>query len=557
MQLSERVKTVVNQKHGNDFWLTKVIFNVVQSTFEIYEDEINEKLLIKILCEHLARERKVVIKTKTKKLNMKKNLLTLLVILISMCSFAQKLKIDKGEIKLDDKTIGFVEGKKPLFKISNLDKSYYVTIELKQIEPVPAIPIMQLRNETTGKFNEIAFTIGKFNPFNSEKSVVNAMIEHNYLSTDGLSTELTENFINGESTGVSAKLSEAQNEKNKVNEAINAYQLMIDDSGTIYSIKAQNQEPNDKRIGYIRITLPSSNGELKYEVLDLDNYLIATWFAKSGTFSGYNSFLNQEIITADKKVFKSAFDNSGNPIGYKMSKDITAMNIVRTLIGNGYVLQHQGIDIENKIKIDDLQRREEQAKLNKEKFETDKLNSVNIYDKKGFVINEKGEKIIGVFKIEFEEIAVGKTNSSNSFVPGQKLYQTDKTNGFKIYQSKSGIRFCIDETNECFVGLTSKGGSLLSSGIRALNNDNSAFYKVLYENNGSMILVYPAYLDQFIIKIPNQEYGLFITKGTGDKLKKNVSEYLKCDSFVFGNYDFKTVEGLIKVLEDYNNNCSK
>jgi len=482
---------------------------------------------------------------------MNKNILTAIVVLISLYSFAQKVKIDKGDIKLDDKTIGYVEGKKPLFKISNLDKSYKVTIELKQVEPVPAIPIMQLKNETTGKFNEIAFTTGKFNPFNSEKSVVNAMIEHNYLNTDGLNMELTESFINAESTGVSAKLIGNQNERDQINKAVNEYQLAIDDAGTIYSVKAQNEDPADQRIGYITMTSPSTNGQLKYEVLDLDNYLIATWFAKSGTVSGYNSFLNQELITFDKKVLKVTFDNSGNPMGYRISKDITAMNIIRTLIGNGYTLQHQG-------QAEALAMRAEQAKLNAEKYETAKLNSVNIYNKKGFVINENGEKTTGVFKIEFEEIANNKTSSSSSsFVPGQRLYQTDVTDHFQMYQSKSGVRFCTDESKECFIGLTCKGGSLLSSGIKALNADNSAFYKVLYENSGSMILVYPAYEEELIIKIPNQQYGLFTTKVTGNKLKKNVVEYLKCDSFVFENHDFKTLEGLIKVLEDYQNNCSK
>lgn len=272
---------------------------------------------------------------------MKKIILTAVTVLISICSFAQKIKIDKGEIKLDDKTIGYVEGKKPLFTVSNLDKSYKVMIELKQVEPVPAIPIMQLKNEGTGKFNEIAFTTGKFNPFNSQKSVIGTLVEHNYLSTDGLNKELTENFINGEATGVSAKLLAAQNEKDQLEKVINDYQLTIDDNGTIYSVKAQNQDPNDKRIGYIRMTSPSTNGELKYEVLDFDNSLIATWFARSGSFTGYNKFLNQELITYDGSVFKATFDNRGNPIGYKMSKDITAMNIVRVLVGNGYTLGSQ------------------------------------------------------------------------------------------------------------------------------------------------------------------------------------------------------------------------
>lgn len=68
-----------------------------------------------------------------------------------------------------------------------------------------------------------------------------------------------------------------------------------------------------------------------------------------------------------------------NPIGYKMSKDITALNIVKTLAGNGYVLQHQGIDIQNKI---NFSSNEEQARLNKERYETAKLKSKNIYNKK-------------------------------------------------------------------------------------------------------------------------------------------------------------------------------
>lgn len=481
---------------------------------------------------------------------MKNNFLTLLILLFAISNNAQKIKIDKGEIKLDEKTVAYIEGKKPLFKVSSLDKSYKMSIQLKQVLPVPAIPIMELKNEETTKSNEIEFTKGKFNPFNNEKSVIAALVEYNYLNVDGLNIDAIENFINGEATGISAKLLEAKNELDQANKAIDAYQLSIDDAGTIYSIKAQNPDPADKRIGYIRVILPSKNGELNYEVLDLDNYLMATWFAKSGTFPGYKGFLNEELVTYDKKVFKVAFDNHGNPMGYKMSKDITAMNIVRVLIGNGYVLQHQGIDSENKFK-------EERSKLNKEKYEEAKLNSVNIYDKNGYVIDEKGEKITGALKIEFKAITTGNANISSSFVPGQRLYLTNTTNALQIYDSKSGIRFCIDESKECFIGLTSKGSNFMSSALKALDTDNSKFYKILYEDNGYMVLVDPAVPDDFAIKTPIQDKGLFTTKVSNTKLKKNIIDYLKCDLFVFENHDFKTLDGLIKALEDYKNNCNK
>ncbi|MBF7092631.1 hypothetical protein IUY40_13930 [Flavobacterium sp. ALJ2] len=483
---------------------------------------------------------------------MKKYILMALILLVNTVSFAQKLKIEKGEIKLDDKTLGLVEGKRPIYKYYNLDKTYSVTAEIKSApnEPSLALPWIELKDEKTGKTNELEFRSRKFSAFNYDRSIAYELLERNYLTTDGLNPEAIESFISGESAGIAAKRLGAQNEIDQANKVADTYQLSIDDAGTIYSIKAQNPDPNDKRIGYIKMTSPAINGELKYEVMDLDQYLIASWYAKSGMVSGYNKYLNQQLITVDRNIISAAFDNKGNPIGYKMSKDKTAMNIVRALIGNGYVLQHQGIDIENKFK-------EEQSKLNKEKYEEAKLNSVNIYDKNGYVIDEKGEKITGTLKIEFKAITTGNANTSSSLVPGQRLYLTNAIHPFQTYDSKSGIRFCIDESKECFIGLTSKGSNFMSSALKALDTDNSKFYKILYEENGYMVLVDPAVPDDFVIKIPNQDKGLFTTKGSNTKLKKNIIDYLKCDSFVFENHDLKTLDGLIKALGDYKNNCNK
>ncbi|WP_406843886.1 hypothetical protein [Flavobacterium soyae] len=272
-----------------------------------------------------------------------KNILTVIIMLISLCGYAQKIKIDKGEIKLDEKIIGFIEGKKPIFKIYNLDKSYAVIAELKNVPNADSmtLPWIEFKNEATGKTNELDFKSRKFSAFNYDRSIIYELLDRNYISTDGLNPESIENFINGESTGISAKRLGVQNDVENANILADTYELGIDDNGVIYSIKAKNLDPNDKAIGYIKMTSPSNNGELKYEIADLDGKLIATWFAKAGMISGYDKFLNQELITYDNKVFKAAFDNRGNPIGYKMSKDITAMNIARVLVGNGYSLGSQ------------------------------------------------------------------------------------------------------------------------------------------------------------------------------------------------------------------------
>lgn len=493
---------------------------------------------------------------------MKRIVVTAVAVLIGISAFAQKIKIDKGEIRLDEKTIGYIEGKKPSFKIYNLDKSYAVIAELKNAPNAESLtlPWIELRDEATGKSNELEFMnkSRKFSAFNYDRSIIYELLDRNYFTAEGLHKEATETFINGPSAGIAAKKMGVQGDIDNASRLADTYQLSIDDAGVIYSIKAQNPDPADKRIGYIKMTSPSTNGELKYEVLDLDNYLIATWFAKAGMISGYDKFLNQELITYDKKVLKAAFDNSGNPTGYKMSKDITAMNIVRVLVGNDYTLQHQGL-------AEVQAMRTEQIQASTEKIKTARSNSANIYEQNGYVINEKGEKKSGPITVEFESINAESSSGMADMTAYGKTVTLkftnekgrEKTENFK---SKNGTRFCIDKNGkeECYLGLKTIGNTLAAAGsLNSLSFDFSSFYKILYEDNGYLILVDPLIPSDFIIKIPTQEKGLYTNKSSNDKLKKNVSEYLKCDSFVFENYDFKALEGLIKVLEDYKNNCNK
>ncbi|MEP6804116.1 MAG: hypothetical protein ABI892_06320, partial [Flavobacterium sp.] len=225
---------------------------------------------------------------------MKKNVLTVLIMLISICSFAQKIKIDKGEIKLDEKTIGYIEGKKPVFKIYSLDKSSSITAELKNApnEDSMKLPWIEIKNETIGKTNEIDFKnkSRKFSAFNYDRSIIYELMDRGYFTAEGINVEAIENFLNGESTGIAAKRLGVQGDIDNASRVADTYQLAIDDNGVIYSIKAKNIDPNDKAIGFIRMTSPFTNGELKYDVLDLDNRLIATWYAKSAMVSGYDKF---------------------------------------------------------------------------------------------------------------------------------------------------------------------------------------------------------------------------------------------------------------------------
>lgn len=280
---------------------------------------------------------------------MKKNILTVIIVLISVFVFAQEIKIKKGQVLLDGKPIANIESKIRDYKISNLDGNTSIMAYTRVGNPYVFI---ELRNEVTGKSNDMNFV--KYSPFNISRSIIETLFSKGLMTENGIDIEKVNAFLNGTPTGLAEKYGYVRPEVLAAEaEIANSYQLSIDDNGTIFSRKVmiekqaqtvnrisgpQGDDLSKGIIGYIKVTSPSTNGELKYEVIDLDGYLIATWFAKSGMISGYDKFLNQELITFDKKVINAKFDNSGNPLGYKMSKDITAMNIVRVLVANGYTL---------------------------------------------------------------------------------------------------------------------------------------------------------------------------------------------------------------------------
>lgn len=268
---------------------------------------------------------------------MKKTICTVAATMLAVCAFAQEIKVKNGEVKLDDKTVAYVEGKKQTFEVLSLDKQYQVSAELKFLESTGK-RWMVLKSAKSGKTNEVDYK--KFNPLNQQKSAIEAFIDKGFLSAEGLNADAIENFINGESSGVANKIKEDANAAAGKSKRIEGYQVAIDDSGTIHS--AITKDPKNTRIGTIKIASTTALGVQKYEVYDLDNTLIATWYNMSSKHPGYDKYLYEELITYDNKVFKIKYESQGANLQYKIGQDKTALNIINELIDNGYVLQHQG-----------------------------------------------------------------------------------------------------------------------------------------------------------------------------------------------------------------------
>jgi hypothetical protein len=248
---------------------------------------------------------------------------------LAVCAQAQEIKIKNDEVKLDDKVVAYITGKKPSLQVLSLDKQYTVNAELKFLES-SGKRWMVLKSLKTEKTNEVDYK--KFNPLNQQKSVIEAFIDKGFLSAEGLNIEAIESFINGESSGVANKIKTEATAATEKKNAIASYQISIDDSGNVFSGK--------DNIGTIKVARTNSAGIQKYEVLDLDNNVIATWYNMSSMHPGYDKPLYEELITFDGKVMKVRPDNFGT-LQYKMSTDKTAQNIIGELMSSGYALKHQ------------------------------------------------------------------------------------------------------------------------------------------------------------------------------------------------------------------------
>lgn len=259
---------------------------------------------------------------------MRKILATLCFITLSM-SFAQDVKIKDGIITLDKKEIAKIITEKFVYKISSLDNTYSVTMTKKYVELPTQIIWLELKDEKQNLTNELNFE--KFSPFGVEKSVVKTMIIKDFLNSNGLNETAINAFLNGEKNNISEKYLGNQSKIQEENELAASYNLRLNDNGNV--TRASNQLVICK----IELILNENKGVQKYLVTDANGNLIATWLPKMGQYAGYNDFLNEEIITIDKKVFKVKFDNSGNFVGYKMSLDVTAKNIINKLAVNGYL----------------------------------------------------------------------------------------------------------------------------------------------------------------------------------------------------------------------------
>ncbi|MES2811639.1 MAG: hypothetical protein V4670_04140 [Bacteroidota bacterium] len=454
-----------------------------------------------------------------------KNQILSIFAMLSLSINAQDLKVKKGDIFIDDKKVAKIEKKENLvYEVSNLDGTYKAVIN-HQVCDVTGYAYLVIKNGD----NKNQLNYAKFSPFNIEKSIVQSLIKENFISSEGFSPLKINEFL----TGPFKDLGKEYGCEDQADESELALRknVKIQDNGLI-TIDADN-----KKSGFIIRKITNSQGgfvEYKYEVLDLKNIKVGSI---QNIVSASTSKSN--LITIDGKSYLIGLKKL-DAFNEKLSQDPNAKNIVLKLLYKGYAL---GESTETII----AGKNEEVAKERKEKIESEKLNSDNIYGSEGYVILANGEKVTGKINATLQEIK--SENSNQPVVYGNSLMITARDGSAlekPFFYAKEKIKFGISSPKERFF----ESMIVKNQGI---NLNEYRFYERVYTNEIGGI-----YLDNnlryFIIKLNTKEFGLGISTFSKNKVVEKLEEYLTCkvtiDPSKVSEKDY-----LIELLETIKKTC--
>ena len=476
----------------------------------------------------------------------------------SISFFAQEVKVKKGEIQIDGKSVAKIDKEKNIYTISDLSGKSLFTATITNQTPLKNTASrswLQLTGNN-GVVKEVELIPSTSFSFGLEKPITENLTKSNdpLLPSSGIDEAKINSFFQSEDRNISKaedvilekekKIVQAEDSLAKVNK------LVIDSKGIISA--------NNQKIGYI---IRKSTGKdqiqefLSYTVLDINKISVAQ--VNFSSYDAANSKSGLILKTFDGKSFPIKENYTSDKIDY----DKLAPRVVNKLFANGYTLGDMKalVEIANKENSDAFY--DEKKRLENEA----KANSKNIYDVDGYLIDKTGAKQEGKITIEFESIdaILGRDkNVSNltNFGGSVNLTANGKTEN---YRAKDGVKFCAGE--RCFIGTqgSEDGGLNSGSGSQLGVLGESQFFEIQHENNGNYVLNHVKTSKHSYLKLAKQPKAIYLGEkaafGTKkpEKIKKIFDEYVNCSALDFSKYDTKTKEGLVQVITDYQSSCSK
>lgn len=476
---------------------------------------------------------------------MKKIIFTLLLVL-PLLTFGQKIKIKKGLLTFDGKSVAKVDDDtRNFYKFKTLDGKKVFDVAFKGLSASNLEGFQWLEiTSADGKVTEIPYEV-LMTSFNTTKLIVKLLSsKYELLDASGLKMANIDAFFAQEreklsdkyaKAVVSAKADAAVRQK-----AIGNYKPFVKDNGTVVFGGSQGT----KIVGKVSYNSSSSS----YIATDLDGITVAT-------ASGCSTCTETKVKTYTDEEF--SYDYGSRTMMTGRFSNSQAKLFIEELVGRGYKLGREA-------KTKGRQLRNEKVKIAKE-------NSVNLYGVPGTVTDKEGVVLKGTIYAVFEKLMIDESQRESGMADLDAIDNYGKTVSVKYKNEKGRTRtkrlmakqnasFCteIEGENTCFYGMKTKGNALKKlSNAMSLGFNNSYFYKEVKALNGHQLLIKPGNEGIYVIKFKNKEAGFMIDGRNNEKISEAFAKFLKDDckslseDLSNNEFDLKNIDNLIQIIEEY------
>lgn len=472
-----------------------------------------------------------------------------LLFLVPIISFSQKIKTKKDRVLVDEKEVAILNDKiRNQYELFDLNNVKQFTVEYKTLMEGQTIinQWLVLTSADGTKKSEIPYDV-LINSFSPTKIILN-LLSAKYLLFDvnGFNKQKIDDFFATprESIGdkaMNSKIDLLATRKEK-QDKIARYQPFVKNDGTIMFGGTAGTNIVGKARGSAYVALSSNNFA---EIYDLDNVLVA------------KAQINDNI---DNEVEVTLFNDS--KFRYKSEKRYSSMDnamFFKELVGE---LVYRDITLGHQATVYNQNLLQEKIKLAKER-------SVNVYNVKGYAIDEKGVKYDGILTAQFEKLDINQNGDNQvvnaidkfgKFVTIKYTNEKGKERSITL-SAKDNVKFCVigkDGNETWYIGMKVKGDSAKKlENAMSLGFNNAYFYRVLFTEKENVLLVDPVEVERFVIKIKNQDSGQMIDKRNNKNLSLELSEYLKSCKDLSAEikketFDLKIEENLVNIIKEFN-----
>lgn len=478
---------------------------------------------------------------------MKKIILFLL--FIPFIGSAQKIKTKKDRVLIDEKEIAILNDKvRDQYELFDLSNNKQFTIEYKTLMEGQTIinQWLVLTSADGSKKSEIPYDV-LINSFSPTKIILHLVSDkYKLFDINGFNKQKIDEFFATPRENIGDKAMKAKIEllvsRKEKQEKIARFNPFVKTDGTIMFGGTAGTNIVGKTRGSAYTPLSPNNYA---EIYDLDNIMVARAQIKDNV----NNEVEVSLFNDSKFKYNSEkrYSNSDNSMFFK--------ELVGELVSRDITLGHQAT-VYNK-------------NLMAEKIKLAKERSVNVYNVKGYAIDDKGVKYDGIITSQFEKLDVNQNGDNQvvdaidkfgKFVTIKYLNEKGKERLITL-SAKDNTKFCVknaDGTETWYIGMKVKGDAAKKlSNAMSLGFNNAYFYRVLFTEKENMLLVDPVEGERFVLKLKSQESGQMIDKRNNKNLSSELAEYIgTCKSLANEIkkevFDLKIQENLENIVKEYN-----